>query len=233
MRMSPKACVCRAIIYTVYLVLRQEWRQRIHHEQAPFVSGSGASDNWYFSDWRRVQVWLWNAGKLLKGFFIFSLTPKLAKRKGTELHLFNPLVIKLTMEGGMNTKLRAEAARGLLLWQEHFQMKSSMMTTNIVSRIFRLSVTKKLIQRIRLLRPEGKRGFVWVMQSRSEIQLWYRRNHRWDNRRFTDGRGCKRRIFNLGNEANGLRCIQMHWNRWGLYQWNIEKFFKEFVPQTG
>lgn len=99
------------------------------------------------------------------------MTPKLAKRKGTELHLFNPLVIKLTMEGGMNTKLRAEAARGLLLWQEHFQMKSSMMTTNIVSRIFRLSVTKKLIQRIRLLRPEGKRGFVWVMQSRSEIQL--------------------------------------------------------------
>ncbi len=31
-----------------------------------------------------------------------------------------------------------------MLWQEHFQMKSSMMTTNIASRIFRLSVTKNL-----------------------------------------------------------------------------------------
>lgn len=57
----------------------------------------------------------------------------------------------------MNTKLRAEAARGLLLWQGHFQMKSSMMTTNIASRIFRLSVTKKLIQRIRLLVLKVKR----------------------------------------------------------------------------
>lgn len=80
-----------------------------------------------------------------KAFSCFHrVTLKQAKRKGTELHLFNPLVIKLTKEGGMNTKLRAEAARGLLLWQEHFQMKSSMMTTNIASRIFRLSVTKNL-----------------------------------------------------------------------------------------
>ena len=38
-----------------------------------------------------------------------GVTPKQAKRKGTELHLFNPIVIKITMEGGsiMNYRINS------------------------------------------------------------------------------------------------------------------------------
>ena len=75
-----------------------------------------------------------------------GVAPKFAREESGKLVLFNPLVIKLTVEGGksMDYRIVQTEERSLLRWSEVFPMKSSM--TRIIMRflIFGQSVMTKI-----------------------------------------------------------------------------------------
>ena len=89
-----------------------------------------------------------------------GVSPKYAKRPGTQLCLFQPLVIKITMEGGRKMNYRMEQLEA----QKFAAMVRSFSNENIneegnheISDFWSQCLDKKLTEPLLTLRPEGKR----------------------------------------------------------------------------
>lgn len=89
-----------------------------------------------------------------------GITPKQAKRKGMEIHLFNPLVIKITMEGGsiMNYRIESRGAQRFIAMVKAFPNEIiNDDNDHSVPDFWEECYGKNLVERIRSLHPEGKR----------------------------------------------------------------------------
>ena len=167
-------------------------------------------------------------------------TPKQVKRKGAKLHLFNPLVIKIILEGGSIMDYRMEH-RG----HQQFIAMVKAFPNEIINDDNDHSIPdfwaecseKNLIEPMRLLRKEGKRDLYGLCSPLKD-----------DETHFSYGIGVM-----LDDDTDISKLEQFTNNGYSI--WKTEpvdyavfkcfgsdgdclgetwsKFFKEFVPQTG
>ena len=169
-----------------------------------------------------------------------GVTPKQAKHKGTELHLFNPLVIKITMEGGsiMNYRMESSAGQKFIAMVRAFPNEIiNDEEDHSIPDFWGECYEKNLIEPLKALRPEGKRdlyglcsptvknethfnyGIGVIVDEETDISKWddiLKSGYSvWETKPMDYA------VFKcFGTDGN---CISETWN----------KFFKEFVPQTG
>lgn len=167
-------------------------------------------------------------------------TPKQAKRKGTKLHLFNPLVIKIIVEGGSIMDYRIEHREG----QQFIALVKSFPNEIInddndcsIPNFWTECSERNLIEPMKLLRAEGKRDLYGLCSpvKGNETHFNYGIGIMVDED--TDSTKLEHFIKNgysiwetepvdyavfkcFGSDGN---CLGETWS----------KFFKEFVPQTG
>lgn len=176
-----------------------------------------------------------------KAFLRFhGVTPKQAKRKGTELCLFNPLVIKITMEGGhvMNYKIKSTGNQRFLALVKVFPNEIvNNADDNSIADFWTECHRQKVLERIKALRPEGKRDLYGLCGSAkknethfdygigilideetdvSNLDALFRSGYSiWETQ------AADYAVFKcFGTDGE---CIDEAWS----------KFYKEFVPQTG
>lgn len=167
-------------------------------------------------------------------------TPKQAKQKGAKLHLFSPLVIKITLEGGTMMDYRMEH-RG----RQQFIAVVRAFPNEIINDDNDHSIPdfwtecgdSHLLDRIKLLRPEGKRDLYGLCSPT-----------RMNETHFRYGIGV---VCDSDTDVSGLDALLAD----GYTLWETEpadyavfkcigsdgdclgetwsKFFKEFSPQTG
>lgn len=169
-----------------------------------------------------------------------GITPKQAKRKGMEIHLFNPLVIKITMEGGsiMNYRIESRGAQKFIAMVKAFPNEIiNDDNDHSVPDFWEECYGKNLVERIRLLRPEGKRDLYGLCSpaAKNETHFNYGIGVILDEE--TDISGLDGLISDgyclweitpmdyavfkcFGTDGD---CISETWS----------KFYKEFLPQTG
>lgn len=167
-------------------------------------------------------------------------TPRQAKQKGAKLHLFNPLVIKITLEGGSIMDYRMEHRQ-----KQQFIAMVRAFSNEIINDDSDHSIPdfwtecyeKNLIEPMRQLRSEGKRDLYGLCTPTrdSETQFSYGIGVLVDAD--TDMAGVQRLVENgyctwttepadyavfrcMGTDGD---CLSETWS----------KFFKEFSPQTG
>ena len=169
-----------------------------------------------------------------------GVTPKQAKHKGTELHLFNPLVIKITMEGGsiMNYRMESSAGQKFIAMVRAFPNEIiNDEEDHSIPDFWGECYEKNLIEPLKALRPEGKKdlyglcsptvknethfnyGIGVIVDEETDISKWddiLKNGYSvWETKPMDYA------VFKcFGTDGN---CISETWN----------KFFKEFVPQTG
>ena len=167
-------------------------------------------------------------------------TPKQAKRKGAKLHLFNPLVIKIILEGGSIMDYRMEH-RG----RQQFIAMVKAFPNEIINDDNDHSIPdfwtecseKNLIEPMRLLRKEGKRDLYGLCSPLKDSET-----------HFNYGIG-----IIIDDDTDTTKLEQFTNNGYSIWEtepvdyavfkcfgsdgdclgetWS--KFFKEFVPQTG
>lgn len=89
-----------------------------------------------------------------------GVTPKQAKRKGTQLTLFNALLIKITLEGGkvMDYRIEETGKKRFLAKVKAFRNENINDGSNHeIPDFWEDSKAKKLIKMLQNMRPEGKR----------------------------------------------------------------------------
>ena len=169
-----------------------------------------------------------------------GVTPRQARHKGTELHLFNPLVIKITMEGGsiMNYRMESRAGQKLIAMVRAFPNEIiNDEEDHSIPDFWGECYEKNLIEPLKALRPEGKKdlyglcsptvknethfnyGIGVIVDEETDISKWddiLKSGYSvWETKPMDYA------VFKcFGTDGN---CISETWN----------KFFKEFVPQTG
>lgn len=169
-----------------------------------------------------------------------SATPKQAKRKGTKLHLFNPLVIKITLEGGSVMDYRIEhreSQRFIALVRAFPNEISNDENDHSIPDFWTECHEKNLVEAIRSLRAEGKRDLYGLCSPVRDSET-----------HFNYGIGI---VIDEDTDVTDLE----HFIKSGYTLWETEpadyavfkcfgsdgdclgemwsKFFKEFVPQTG
>ena len=169
-----------------------------------------------------------------------GVTPKAAKRKGTQLSLFNALVIKITLEGGkaMDYRIVETGKKNYLAKVKAF--KNEIMNDNEnqeIADFWTQCRTKKVLHELCTLRPEGKKdlyglcsptreneatfdyGIGVIMDEETEgekVEELLRDGYQmWEAKEGTYA------VFSCYGEDG--RCISEMWSR----------FFKEFLPQSG
>ena len=167
-------------------------------------------------------------------------TPRQAKQKGTELHLFNPLVIKITLEGGsiMDYRMEHKEHQQFLALVRAFQNEiSSDNNDHSIPDFWTECYEKKLIRSMQALRPEGKRDLYGLCSPLKDRETHFNYGIGIILDEDTDQKELKRFIKNgysiwktdpvdyavfkcFGPDSN---CLGEKWS----------KFFNEFVPQTG
>ena len=167
-------------------------------------------------------------------------TPKQAKRKGTKLHLFNPLVIKITLEGGSVMDYRIEhreSQRFIALVRAFPNEISNDENNHSIPDFWTECHEKNLVEAIRSLRAEGKRDLYGLCSPVRDSET-----------HFNYGIGI---VIDEDTDVTDLE----QFTKSGYTLWETEpadyavfkcfgsdgdclgemwsKFFKEFVPQTG
>lgn len=166
-------------------------------------------------------------------------TPKQAKRKGAKLHLFNPLVIKIIVEGGSIMDYRIEHREG----QQFIALVKSFPNESInddndcsIPDFWTECSERNLIEPMKLLRAEGKRDLYGLCNpvKGNETHFNYGIGIIVDEN--TDSTKLEHFVQNgysiwetkpvdyavfkcFGSDGN---CLGETWS----------KFFKEFIPQT-
>ena len=167
-------------------------------------------------------------------------TPKQAKQKGARLHLFNPLVIKITLEGGSIMDYRIEH-------REHQQFIALVRSfpneiTNddndhSVPDFWTECYEKNLIDPMRSLRPEGKRDLYGLCSPAKESETHF--NYGIGIIVDSDTDAAKsNQLLNSGYQIwetepadyAVFKCSGTDGSSLGE-TWS--KFYKEFAPQTG
>ena len=165
-------------------------------------------------------------------------TPKQAKQEGAKLHLFNPLVIKITLEGGniMDYKIEHRGQQQFLAMVRAFPNEITNDDNDRSIPDFGTECgDKNLIDPLQALRPAGKRDLYGLCSPTKENET-----------HFNYGIGV---LLDVDTDQSKLE----QFLRKGYTVWNIEpadyavfqcwgedglgetwsKFFKEFSPQTG
>lgn len=167
-------------------------------------------------------------------------TPKQAKQKGTRLHLFNPLVIKITLEGGSVMDYRIEhreSQRFIALVRAFPNEISNDENDHSIPDFWTECHEKNLVEAIRSLRAEGKRDLYGLCSPVRDSET-----------HFNYGIGI---VIDEDTDVTDLE----QFTKSGYTLWETEpadyavfkcfgsdgdclgemwsKFFKEFVPQTG
>ena len=167
-------------------------------------------------------------------------TPKQAKQKGAKLHLFNPLVIRITLEGGSIMDYRMEHRGGqqfLALVRAFPNEISSDDNDQSIPDFWTECSERNLIEPMQALRPVGKRDLYGLCSplKGSETHFNYGIGIMLDAD--TDQAELERFINNGYSiwktepvEYAVFKCFGPDGNCLGE-TWS--KFFKEFAPQTG
>ena len=167
-------------------------------------------------------------------------TPKQAKKKGTKLHLFNPLVIKIILEGGsiMDYRIEHRERQQFIALVRAFPNEiSNDDNDHSIPDFWTECSEKNLIEPMRLLRIEGKRDLYGLCSPVRDSET-----------HFNYGIGI---MIDENTDTTKLE----HFTQNGYSKWEAEpadyavfkcfgpdgdclgetwsKFFKEFVPQTG
>ena len=167
-------------------------------------------------------------------------TPKQAKHKGAKLHLFNPLVIKIILEGGSIMDYRIEhreSQRFLALVRAFSNESSNDDNGRSIPDFWTECWDKNLIDPMKSLRAEGKRDLYGLCSPLKDSET-----------HFNYGIG-------IMVDENTDTTKMEHFTKNGYVIWETEpadyavfkcvgpdgdclgetwnKFFKEFVPQTG
>lgn len=167
-------------------------------------------------------------------------TPKQAKKPGAKLHLFNPLVIKITMEGGSIMDYRMEHRE-----PQQFVAMVRAFSNEIINDDNDHSIPdfwtecydKNLVEPMKQLRKEGKRDVYGLCSPTKENETHFDYGIGVIIDEDTDPAGVKKLLDNgyslwesaaadyavfqcLGTDGD---CIGEMWS----------KFYKEFSPQTG
>lgn len=167
-------------------------------------------------------------------------TPKQAKHKGAKLHLFNPLVIKIILEGGsiMDYRIEHRESQQFLALVRAFSNESSNDDNGrSIPDFWTECWDKNLIDPMKLLRVEGKRDLYGLCSPLKDSET-----------HFNYGIGI---MVDENTDTTKLE----HFTKNGYVIWETEptdyavfkcvgpdgdclgetwnKFFKEFVPQTG
>lgn len=167
-------------------------------------------------------------------------SPRQAKQKGAKLHLFNPLVIKITLEGGSVMDYRMEHKE-----QQQFIAMVRAFSNEIINDDSDHSIPdfwtecyeKDLIEPMRQLRAGGKKDLYGLCEPMRDSET-----------HFNYGIGV---LVDADTDMEGVQCLAGS----GYRIWRTEpadyavfqcmgtdgdclgetwsKFFKEFVPQTG
>lgn len=167
-------------------------------------------------------------------------SPKQAKQKGAKLHLFNPLVIKIILEGGSVMDYRIEHREG----QRFIALVKSFPNEIInddndhsIPDFWKECSEKNLIEPMRMLRVEGKRDLYGLCGPAKDGETHFDYGIGIVIDGDTDAEKAEQFLKNgysiwitepvdyavfkcFGNDGD---CIGETWG----------KFFKEFVPQTG
>lgn len=167
-------------------------------------------------------------------------TPKQAKRKGAQLHLFNPLVIKIILEGGsiMNYRIEHKEHQKFIALVRAFPNEiANDDNDHSISDFWDECYKKNLVEPMRLLRAEGKRDIYGLCSPLKESETHFNYGIGIIIDDDTDIAGVQKLINNgysiwetesvdyavfkcIGPDGS---CLAETWS----------KFFKEFVPQTG
>lgn len=169
-----------------------------------------------------------------------GVTPRQAKRKGAQLHLFGPLAIKITMEGGsvMNYKIERRESQRFIAWVRAFPNEIINDDSNqSIPDFWTECRAKNLIDRITSLRPGGRRDLYGLCSPAKENETHFNYGIGVIIDGETDvshldeilGGGCTiwetepadYAVFQCS--GSGGDCIGETWSR----------FYKEFAPQTG
>lgn len=167
-------------------------------------------------------------------------TPKQAKQNGAKLHLFNPLVIKITLEGGniMDYRMEHQKQQQFLTLVKAFPNEiSTNPNDRSIPDFWSECYEKNLIEPLKRLRPEGKRDLYGLCSPAKDGE-----SH------FSYGIGIL-----LDADTDRTHLCQFTDNGYSIWEttpadyavfpcfgsdvdcltetWN--KFFKEFMPQTG
>lgn len=169
-----------------------------------------------------------------------GVAPKYAKMTGTQLCLFNPLVIKIIMEGGKIMDYRIEEKS-----KQRYIALVRMFKNEIINEEGNHEIPdfwsecheKNLVEALRKLRPEGKKDLYGLCSPAKEDSKTFdygigiivdNDTDKIDEKnlcdldyKIWDVEPCTYVVFKCyGNNGN---CISDMWSR----------FFKEFLPQTG
>ena len=167
-------------------------------------------------------------------------TPKQAKQKGTELHLFNPLVIKIILEGGsiMDYRMEHRESQQFLALVRAFPNEvSSNDNDHSIPDFWTECSERNLIEPMQALRQEGKRDLYGLCNPLKDSET-----------HFNYGIGI---ILDEDTDQSDLdHFIKNGYSIWktGPVDYAVfkcfgsdgdclgetwDKFFKEFAPQTG
>lgn len=167
-------------------------------------------------------------------------TPRQAKQKGARLHLFNPLVIKIILEGGSIMDYRMEHKEGqqfIALVKAFPNETGNGSNDHGISDFWTECYEQGLVEPMKSLCPEGKKDLYGLCSPTkgNETHFNYGIGVMVDDATDTDGLN---RLLNGGYSiwetgpadyavfkcfGTDGRCLEEVWN----------KFFKEFIPQTG
>ncbi len=169
-----------------------------------------------------------------------GVTPKLAKVKGTQLSLFNALVIKITLEGGRAMDYRVEETGKKKFIARVKAFSNEIMndeTNHDIPNFWSECRQEHLLDKMQQLRPAGKRDFYGLCSPTKETETTFdygigvivdEDTNIQDEKSFIEA-GFQIWDIEPGTYAvfkcygdNG-DCISETWSR----------FFKEFLPQSG
>lgn len=169
-----------------------------------------------------------------------GVTPKQAKCKGTELRLFNPLILKIIVEGGnlMNYKIEnRKSQKFIALVRTYPNEVIGDENDHSIPDFWTECYEKDLIECIRLLRPEGKRGLYGLCGSAetSETHFCYGIGIIMDED--TDVSSLDKLLKSgyavLETKPTDYVVFQCFGSNPGCITETWKQFFKEFIPQTG
>ena len=176
-----------------------------------------------------------------KAFIRFhGVAPKYAKYPGTRLCLFNPLKIKVIMEGGksMNYRMEEKAGQSFLCLKKAFLNEIINEEGNHeIPDFWDDCIEKKCLKAMEILRPEGKQDFYGLCSPTTESSKTFDYGigilmdeettkidfEEWEQRGYSIWNTTPQQYVVFECMGKDGECIGEAWNR----------FFKEFVPQTG
>ena len=167
-------------------------------------------------------------------------TPKQAKKKGAKLHLFNPLVIKITLEGGsiMDYKIEhRERQRFIALVRPFPNEITNDDNDRSIPDFWTECYERDLIEPMKSLRPEGKRDLYGLCSPAKDSETHFNYgigiiiDNDTDAAKSTQllNSGCQ--IWETAPADYAVfKCFGTDGSSLGE-TWS--KFYKEFAPQTG